>query len=217
MADTAAQGQDIISIKNLQLPFGIVAPDVWGKAKEQPAQVTITLVLKSGFSSAASKDELDGSTIHYGELAKRIRASCAQGQTAGHVSGHAERVITEMARKGEGRFILARSVVEVNLPKASMYGEGVTLVNVSTYDDAGRTRNAQRVFVVKEVKFMLLLGVNSYERSGKQPVIASLWLYLGEGTEVRESGQTVALFNLEQTVLQVSLRAIQQLTSPPSS
>ncbi|KAK5705239.1 hypothetical protein LTR97_002356 [Elasticomyces elasticus] len=203
----ASVNQDIISVKNLQLPAGVVAPDVWGKPKEQPALLTITLVLNGGFSSAASKDALDGSTIHYGELSKRIRSACGeQGQTAEDVSAHAERVICEMARKGEGKFIVARSVVEVNLPKASMYGDGATLIRTTEYDETGNARVAQRVFVVKEVKLMLLVGVNGYERTAKQPIIASLWLYLGGSADGEEGGsaQTVALFNLEQTLVQIT-------------
>ncbi|KAK4952970.1 hypothetical protein LTR10_008675 [Elasticomyces elasticus] len=203
----ASINQDIISVKNLQLPAGVVATDVWGKPKEQPALLTITLVLNGGFSSAASKDALDGSTIHYGELSKRIRSACGeQGQTAEGVTAHAERVICEMARKGEGKFIVARSVVEVSLPKASMYGDGVTMIRTTEYDGNGRARAAQRVFVVKEVKLMLLVGVNGYERTAKQPIIASLWLYLGNvtGGKESESAQTVALFNLEQMLVQIT-------------
>jgi dihydroneopterin aldolase len=215
MAAPLAAGHDIISVKNLQLPFGVVAPDVWGKPKEQPALVTITLVLKNGFSSAASKDELDNSTIHYGELSKRIRNACAvQGQTAGHVSSHVERAIRELGTKktrrdvdgssaaGGSSFIVGRSVVEVNLPKASMYGDGVALSTVSEYDHADKVVFAQRVFMVKDVKIMTLVGVNAYERTAKQPLVASLWVYLGDEKDVGSEG-TVALFNMEQTLVQV--------------
>ncbi|KAK5714632.1 hypothetical protein LTR15_010815 [Elasticomyces elasticus] len=203
----ASINQDIISVKNLQLPAGVVAPDVWGKPKEQPALLTITVVLNGGFASAASKDALDGSTIHYGELSKRIRSACGEkGQIAEGVIGLAERVIYAMALKGKGMFIVARCVVEVNLPKASMYGEGVTLINTTEYDGAGRARATQRVFVVKDVKLMLLVGVNAYERTAKQPIIASLWLYFGESADGKKSGsaQTAALFNLEQTLVQIT-------------
>ncbi|KAK0944850.1 hypothetical protein LTR48_003474 [Friedmanniomyces endolithicus] len=205
--------QDIISVKNLQLPAGVVAPDVWGKAKEQPALLTVSLVLRGeGFGKAAEGDRLDASTIHYGELSKRIRAACSTpNQTAGHVSAYAERVIAEMSRKTAASFIVARSIVDVHLPKASMYGDGITLTNITDYDERGRTRAARRVFVVKGVKLMLLVGVNGYERGGKQPVLASLWLDLGDagplegGSGSRSgSGSTVALFNLEQTLVQIT-------------
>ncbi|KAK0857520.1 hypothetical protein LTS02_010174 [Friedmanniomyces endolithicus] len=189
--------QDIISVKNLQLPAGVVAPDVWGKAKEQPALLTVSLVLRER------------------GLGKRprgigIRAACSTpNQTAGHVSAHAERVIAEMSRKSAISSIVARSIVDVHLPKASMYGEGITLTNITDYDERGRTRAARRVFVVKGVKLMLLVGVNGYERGGKQPVLASLWLDLGsagalEGGSRSGSGSTVALFNLEQTLVQIT-------------
>ncbi|KAK1079020.1 hypothetical protein LTR33_006735 [Friedmanniomyces endolithicus] len=202
--------QDIISVKNLQLPAGVVAPDVWGKAKEQPALLTVSLVLRGeGFGKAAEGDRLDASTIHYGELSKRIRAACSTpNQTAGHVSAHAERVIAEMSRKSAISSIVARSIVDVHLPKASMYGEGITLTNITDYDERGRTRAARRVFVVKGVKLMLLVGVNGYEWSGKQPVLASLWLDLGGAGGLEGggsgSGGTVALFNLEQTLVQIT-------------
>ncbi|KAK0775626.1 hypothetical protein LTR75_016516 [Friedmanniomyces endolithicus] len=207
--------QDIISVKNLQLPAGVVAPDVWGKAKEQPALLTVSLVLRGeGFGKAAEGDRLDASTIHYGELSKRIRAACSTpNQTAGHVSAHAERVIAEMSRKSAISSIVARSIVDVHLPKASMYGEGITLTNITDYDERGRTRAARRVFVVKGVKLMLLVGVNGYERGGKQPVLASLWLDLGSAGALEGgsrsgsgsgSGSTVALFNLEQTLVQIT-------------
>ncbi|KAK1060334.1 hypothetical protein LTR74_011966 [Friedmanniomyces endolithicus] len=201
--------QDIISVKNLQLPAGVVAPDVWGKAKEQPALLTVSLVLRGeGFGKAAEGDRLDASTIHYGELSKRIRAACSTpNQTAGHVSAHAERVIAEITRKSATSSIVARSIVDVHLPKASMYGDGITLTNITDYDERGRTRAARRVFVVKGVKLMLLVGVNEYERGGKQPVLASLWLDLGGAGPLEGgsgSGSTVALFNLEQTLVQIT-------------
>ncbi|KAK0255018.1 hypothetical protein LTR91_011633 [Friedmanniomyces endolithicus] len=204
--------QDIISVKNLQLPAGVVAPDVWGKAKEQPALLTVSLVLRGeGFGKAAAGDRLDASTIHYGELSKRIRAACSHpSQTAGHVSAHAERVIADMSRKSPTSSIVARSIVDVHLPKASMYGDGITLTNITDYDERGRTRAVRRVFVVREVKLMLLVGVNGYERRGKQPVLASLWLDLGGvgglegGGGGSGSGSTVALFNLEQTLVQIT-------------
>ncbi|KAK0939385.1 hypothetical protein LTR29_009001 [Friedmanniomyces endolithicus] len=277
--------QDIISVKNLQLPAGVVAPDVWGKAKEQPALLTVSLVLRGeGFGKAAAGDRLDASTIHYGELSKRessslltlglavwglwrargpckrdeergfqvpdsrvevvcrrsggcpgrgfsgrlerrhrrrdglttplpkgIRAACSHpSQTAGHVSAHAERVIADMSRKSPTSSIVSRSIVDVHLPKASMYGEGITLTNITDYDERGRTRAVRRVFVVREVKLMLLVGVNGYERGGKQPVLASLWLDLGGvgglegGGGGSGSGSTVALFNLEQTLVQIT-------------
>jgi len=206
------ENQDTISITTLSLPHGVLAPDVWGKPKEQPATLTLTLDLRTGFSSAASSDELDASTIHYGELAKGIRSASQPNQTAGQLSAAAEEAIIGMGRKAEGKFIVGRSVVEVNMPKASMYGNGVGLIGISGFDELGRRRETERVFVVREVKLMLLVGVNGYERRGKQPVVVSLWVWLGqeEGGAGSEEG-VVALFNIEQTLVQASQVATQKL------
>lgn len=65
---------DTVSLKHLRLSHGIIAP-IWGTPKEQPALVSIDLVLSRGFDSAAGKDALDENTIHYGTLAKSIRAA----------------------------------------------------------------------------------------------------------------------------------------------
>ncbi|KAK3071377.1 hypothetical protein LTR53_008729 [Teratosphaeriaceae sp. CCFEE 6253] len=197
---------DIISIKNLQLPVGVTAPDVWSKAKEQPALLTLTVVLKTTFASAASRDKLDESTIHYGELAKRVRSACGTaGQTAEDVIACAERVIGEMGIKGE-KFIVARSEVEVYLPKASTYGDGITLNNVAVYDDGPEATGTQMMFGLEDVKLMLLVGVNGYERGGRQPIYASLWLIFSRKSEDAESAvpRTAALFRVEQTLVEIT-------------
>ncbi|KAH9828496.1 Dihydroneopterin aldolase [Teratosphaeria destructans] len=195
---------DIISIKELQLPYGVVSPDVWGKPKEQPALLSISLTLRHPFKSAADQDALDASTIHYGELAKRIRASCIQNMTAGQVSAAAERAACEMAQKSAGNFIVSIIAIELILGKASMYGAGLVLGTVSYYDESGRVaRPGQRTFTVRDVKIMTLVGVNQYERAQKQPIVATCTIFIGSMSGMQGSEQTVALFNLENTLVQI--------------
>ncbi|KXT16594.1 hypothetical protein AC579_6637 [Pseudocercospora musae] len=201
--DSANLSRDTIAIKNLQIPFGVIAPDVWGKAKEQPALVSINLLLKGGFASASSKDELDESTIHYGILAKRVRSSCRDGQTAGDLSQIIETIITDMARKDSGRFAVAKSTVDVQLPKASMFGDGIALSLITTYDSTGKAVAAGRIFSLKGVKIMTLIGVNSYERTNTQPLIVDILLHLRPQAQTTDSNSTVALFNLEQTLVEI--------------
>lgn len=195
---------DTIQIKNLQLPFGVIAPDVWGKAKEQPALVSINLLLNGGgFGSASDTDKLDDSTIHYGNLAKKVRASCREQQTADELRQNIEQIVCEMAKKEGGRcFIVARSTLEVDLPKASMFGGGVTFVSVTSYDEGGRSVTNSTIFRVRDVKIMTLIGVNAYERSMKQPLMASIELHL------RTEADTATLFNLEKLLVQVSVVAL---------
>lgn len=198
--------RDTITLTNLSLPHGIIAPDVWGKPKEQPAFVSVQLALSGpGFGSAAQGDKLDDSTIHYGNLAKKIRGGCVAGNTAGDVSSVVEKSVLEMGMKSGGKFIVARSTVDVHLPKASMFGDGgVTLTTSTSYDASGKATGSSRVFGVKGIKVMTLIGVNEYERSQKQPLVVSVLLLLRSEVQSTGSGQTVALFNLEQTLVQVS-------------
>ncbi|KAK5129908.1 hypothetical protein LTR08_002709 [Meristemomyces frigidus] len=207
----AATDTNTIAVKNLQLPAGVVAPDVWGKLKEQPALVSVTLILRGkGFSSAASKDELDDSTIHYGQLAKSIRAKCSRAdQTVSDVLAGVGGVVELMASKGgkvNGEewksFVVAQSIVEITLPKASMAGDGVTAMRQKSYDEAGRQVLSQGTFAVHDVKIMTLVGVNAYERTAKQPLIVSLWVSWADDAEVGAFGPE-QVFGLERKLVKI--------------
>ena len=206
---------NIISIKCLQLPAGIVAPDVWGKLKEQPALVSVKLVLRGkGFSSAASKDELDESTLHYGQLAKSIRARCSRAeQRVSDVSTAVNLVVESMATKRgkiDGKewssFVVAHSIVDVVLPKASMAGEKVTVTSERNYDEAGGLLESEGQYVIDDVKVMTLVGVNGYERTAKQPLVARLGVsWPGDHVHdlgIHDSG-TGTLWSLEGALIEV--------------
>ncbi|GAB1738374.1 hypothetical protein NU219Hw_g3185t1 [Hortaea werneckii] len=163
---------DCIHVKELQLPHGLVAPDVWGKPKEQPATITLTVSLQGdGFSTAADKDQLDQSTIHYGELSKRVRALNQPAQDVERFVDEAQTCVQAMANKAEGKFIVRRAALRVTLPKASMYGDGVVWTRVCEYDDAGKVTRRMGEYGVDGVKIMTLVGVNAYERQAKQPLL----------------------------------------------
>ncbi|KAK4552879.1 hypothetical protein LTR86_010011 [Recurvomyces mirabilis] len=192
------EDQDAISIRHLQLPHGVIAPDIWSKPKDQPVLLNIKLELKNTFTSAASLDELDESTIHYGILAKKIRAASRQDQTLSQLLTAVHDVINSMGRKESGRFILARSEIELEMAKASMHGEGATLLRTVIYDKLGAQQEETNLFSVRNVKIMTLVGVNAIERSAKQPVVANMTF----STRSLQAEGMNSLFGLEGKVVQ---------------
>ena len=201
---------DLVAIKNLQLPFAVLAPNVWGIVKEQPALVTVTLGLRRGFTSAASNDALDHNTIHYGELAKRIRAGCTAGQTIASLCSSIEHVIHDMGLRPDGTTRVSRAVLQIDLPKASMFGNGLYLMRVVVYEEDGLYRSELPLLGISDVKIETLIGVNEYERNGKQPVVASLELYLGGDllageSQMGEAYETAMSFQAEHKLVQASV------------
>ena len=189
--------QDAISIRHLQLPHGVVAPDIWSKPKDQPVLLHVTLLLKDTFTSAASLDELDESTVHYGILAKKIRAASQQDQTLEQLLSAAHDVIVSMGTKDSGRFILALSEIEIELPKASMHGDGAHLLRTTRYRELGASE-VTNAFSVNHVKVMTLVGVNKVERSARQPVVANMTL----STNSLHPKAMESLFRLENALVQ---------------
>lgn len=172
-------GQDIVSVKGLQLPHGVHAPDAWGKTKEQPALLSVTLTLKSSFSSAGSKDELDDSTIHYGKLAKSLRARSKSEQTCDQViSSCALDTAIEMGERSRnsGGNAIAHCRAELLLPKASMFGLCGLVCCYDASSNFSMTQGKSWGFFLKDVNLMCLVGVNEYERAGKQPVVVNFSL-----------------------------------------
>lgn len=207
--DDPSRDTDSISIRHLQLPHGLIAPDVWGNPKEQPVLISLKLGFHAnGFDTAAGSDKLDASTIHYGNLAKRLRAGCKQGLTVDEWSHDVESIVGEMARKEQDRFIVETSILEVHLPKASMYGEGVAVKDHVVYEERyGVVQHWERTFALRDVKIMTLVGVNEYERKQRQPLVVTCELrYRPQGSgPVEEHQRTTKLFALEATLAKVRL------------
>ena len=189
----------IVSIENLQLPFGLIAPDVWGKDKEQPALVSIKTTLEEGFGTAAQKDALDESTLHYGNLAKRIRASCKQNHGVFDFLEATRTVVIDMGRRVDGMSRLNAFVVTLKLPKATMAGEEVQVIDSADFirsASSGSHYAWRRKFVLRRVHVMSLIGVNRNEREVKQPLIATVELDHDRSFNLLEMG-------IEQHVVQV--------------
>jgi FolB domain-containing protein len=165
----------IISIQGLRLD-AVRAPNIWGDLKDQPALLNVKITLRSGFDSAASADALDDSTIHYGELAKSIRAACSLAKNRDTVLEAAVDAATKMTQKPRvAEYIASRLSVELVLPKASAYGAALSLEHTTLFrpdpiEDTFIVEH-RRTFHCKGLRIMTLIGVNASERRGKQPLV----------------------------------------------
>ena len=168
---------DSIIIKNLSLPLPVIANDIWGLPKEQPALITVQLRLRQPFASAASLDQLDSSTIHYGQLAKKIRESYHSVSPVRVAIEAAERAIVALASKADGNFVVAHAELTTTLPKASLNGEGIKIIDNFWYDqcdNTGRRTCEATTIVFDRLRLMTLIGVLEKERAGRQPLIVTL-------------------------------------------
>jgi dihydroneopterin aldolase len=89
-----------VGINRLQLPHGVLFKDVWSNVKEQPAYLNINVALSPGFEDAARMDEVNNTTLHYGNLAKVIRAAYAQPRDNYAVLETVESNILSLGRRG---------------------------------------------------------------------------------------------------------------------
>ncbi|KAK3691968.1 hypothetical protein LTR37_018328 [Vermiconidia calcicola] len=163
-----------VQIKRLQLPSGILLDNIFGKPQEQPAYVTLTLHLRTSFQTAADKDALDESTIHYGQLAKGIRKHCTGVQARLEILKRTISVIRQMAEKADGTSRLTSATFCLHLPKSSLYGDGWDWIIIMHFSEAGEPTSMELTTRVEGMRFMALIGVNDYERTSRQPLVAKL-------------------------------------------
>ncbi|KAK6431260.1 hypothetical protein LTR95_012578 [Oleoguttula sp. CCFEE 5521] len=159
----------VVAVQGLQLD-SVLAPNIWGDVKAQPARVNIKVFLQNDFTSAAAADALDDSTLHYGNLAKRIRKACVAKTDIQSTLGLVIDNTLELATKGS----VAEIVAEIILPKASAYGEAVHLSESQVYTNDDSAYLVRQKYQCKRMRLMVLVGVNAYERRGKQPLIVDL-------------------------------------------
>lgn len=171
------QGASIIGIKGLQCPHPVFTTYVWGSSKEQPAYLDIKIRLSQQFGSAAAADVLDDSTMHYGQLAKDIQAACVPGADALELLSKVEEVILAAGARAGGNSIIEDTTVDLILPKASMYGEEFRLSQTRRLV-GGTCSPVERSCLCefRGLKLSGLIGVNQYERTGSQPIHASLMI-----------------------------------------
>ncbi|KAK4950590.1 hypothetical protein LTR66_013917 [Elasticomyces elasticus] len=167
---------DGISVRNLKITLQH-STDAWQRSAKQPAHLSVSLSLREPFASAASSDTVDDSTVHYGKLSKALLRKFSETPGSSATTGIwrafsaiEDALLEEVASKEA----LMNVLVELMLPKGSMFGDGVAL---SRYVSYGEVKVEKYVMQLKDVRIPTLVGVNPHERQMKQPLVVNLWLY----------------------------------------
>jgi dihydroneopterin aldolase len=169
------EGQSSVGIDRLQLPHGVFFKDVWSNVKEQPAYLNINVALSPGFGTAARLDEVNDTTLHYGNLAKNIRGTYIQPLDHHTVLKMAQSIAYSLSRQAAGGFAASHVTTELHLPKASMTGGEISYTWMTRYDPPSRqVLPVTRAFSIVDMTVMALIGVNAYEKQARQPIIANL-------------------------------------------
>jgi len=163
---------DKIRVQNLEVTAN-AGVDVWGRRKQQRTLITVTLHLARPFDSAAEADALDHSTVHYGKLSKDIQ-SCVQKLPAWKSTGGLAGEVLKQIMETKGDTGLLATEIDVMYPKSSMLGDGAGFSLSSTH--VGEDLEISTVLHLRNVRIPCLIGVNSNERTAKQPVIVNLWI-----------------------------------------
>jgi dihydroneopterin aldolase len=146
------------------------AIDAWGREKQQPVLLSVSLSFRQGFDTAANQDALDESTMHYGLLSKNLR-SLKPVQEWETLDNLAHRIHQTILETPPGAALVQSCQIEIKLPKASLLGDYVNYVYfVEDEEDTGRVLHLSRVFIPT------LIGVNDNERTAKQKLFVSVWI-----------------------------------------
>lgn len=161
-------GSDKVSVKNLQT-IANEGYDAWGRQKSQPVHISTTLHLKQPFSSAASQDSVDASTVHYGHLAKFILSIFGEEFKAWSEPG-----TTALKIVGAAKIVSNAALQELTVAfsKATLLGDGVQLKYYASYVP---TASLCAVLELVNLRVPALVGVNLNERTMKQMVVVSVW------------------------------------------
>lgn len=164
-----------VHIENLQIP-PVTAPDVWGRAKLQPAVLSLSVYLRTAFTDHAGADNLSTS-VNYGLLSKRIRAlDSLQAATVGGVFTQVKDAVRQEGRKPDGSSVAESGTIELRLPKASTTGDAFIFSQTFRYHDDDSPALQRASLSIPGMQLMALIGINDFERMAKQRIVASLSL-----------------------------------------
>lgn len=152
--------------------------DVWGRKQQQPALISITLHLSKPFDSAAQRDTVDQSTVHYGILSKAVKSTIENPEedwrSTAELASVIEAVIWKCAPTTD---LIAAFEIEISYPKGSILGDGVSYLYCKSFPDGQSTRGLEsRVLHLKNMRLPCMIGANDHERFRKQAIVANLWV-----------------------------------------
>ncbi|RDA85174.1 hypothetical protein CP532_2366 [Ophiocordyceps camponoti-leonardi (nom. inval.)] len=181
----------VVRVRGLQTT--IQGPhDAWGRpGRPQPMLMSAEVALRDAFAASSSQDVLAVDTVHYGQLSKAIRASVERLSSSSSSSPNAEpltlfSVLTHVWRDitgggsgsdtsaGAGSRLLNAGAVScltltAFLPKASLLGDGVSLVMTGAVGDT-ETRPACTLGL-HGLRVPTLIGINGNERKARQSAV----------------------------------------------
>ena len=148
-----------------------VGVDAWGRIKPQPVLISLAVSFGKAFNSAAASDQVDDSTVHYGDLSKNIIAA-VKAKAKDTLSMHNLMGVLEAAALAtipnlDGVHALE---LEICLPKASLLGTGV-VVQYFIADWA-----LARRLHIRDLTLPTVVGVNEHEKKMKQQLLVNVWV-----------------------------------------
>ena len=169
----AAQSEstDKIVVQDLAVTVN-AGTDVWGRKKKQRALISVTVTLGKPFSTASSTDSVDESTVHYGTLSKALQARIQDDSLEWMSTADLSISIAGIVRTAAGSTDIFAIETDVCYLKGSMFGDGAghttsIITQLGVYSNMMYLRN---------VRVPCLIGVNSNERTAKQPVVVNVWI-----------------------------------------
>jgi dihydroneopterin aldolase len=149
----AAQSEstDKIVVQNLAVTVN-AGTDVWGRKKKQRAHVE--------------------STVHYGTLSKALQARIQDENLDWMSTADLSVSIAGIVRTAAGSTDIFAIETDVCYLKGSMFGDGAghttsIITKLGVYSNMLYLRN---------IRVPCLIGVNSNERTAKQPLIVNMWI-----------------------------------------
>ncbi|KAI9717889.1 MAG: hypothetical protein M1812_004416 [Candelaria pacifica] len=161
---------DIISVSNISVS-ATVGVDAWGRKKYQPVLISVKLSLAQSFDSAAQNDQVDQSTVHYGQLTKNIiEAVASRGREEIRLDQFARLIEATACETVPFPLLVETFETEIFLPKASLLGAGAGIAYARAYGSGDESR----VVFLRDIRVPTIVGVNDHERQSKQMVVANL-------------------------------------------